>query len=52
MGKFLNLTLISLGGWLGWYLGYGVNIWVALVLAAVGSGLGAFLYRRFLEQYQ
>ena len=41
----------SLGGWVGWWLGTQVNIWLALMLGAMGSGLGFYLYRRYLSEY-
>ena len=40
----------SLGGWVGWWLGTQVNIWLALVLGALGAGLGLYIYRRYLSR--
>jgi hypothetical protein len=39
----------AVGCWLGWYLGGLINIWGSLIFAALGTGLGLYLARRFLS---
>ncbi|MCD6249674.1 MAG: hypothetical protein J7J98_05000 [candidate division Zixibacteria bacterium] len=50
MNRFLMAGSVSMGSWGGWWLGSQVNIWLALVLGAVGGGLGLYLYRRYLSE--
>ena len=50
MNRLLYIGSVSLGLWGGWWLGYQVNIWVALVLASIGTALGWFVYRRYLSR--
>ena len=51
MSRILKGFFCVAGGYLGWWLGIQVNMWVALVLSAFGCGLGIYLYRRFLDEY-
>ena len=50
MNKILIVGSASLGLWGGWWLGSQVNIWLALVLGALGAGLGLYIYRRHLKR--
>jgi len=45
------MTLISASvcGWIGWWLGDLVGLWTALVLSMVGTGIGLYLGRRYLQ---
>jgi len=42
---------MSLGGALGWWLGGLQSITLAVVLSAVGSGLGLYYTRKLAERY-
>ena len=43
MERTLRLIAMTLGGWLGWALGSQVGTWTAIVLSAVGTGVGLLL---------
>jgi hypothetical protein len=49
MNRIVMGICFSLGSWGGWWLGNQVNIWLALVLASIGAGLGMYVYRRYLS---
>lgn len=51
MRRFFIIGGMSIGGWLGWWAGYQVNIWLALVLTSIGSGLGIYAGRWFVREY-
>ena len=50
MNRIFMTVSTSIGLWGGWWLGYQINIWLALVLGAIGGGLGLYLYRRYLSE--
>lgn len=50
MKGLLSLFGMSLGGWLGWELGMRIGLATAVVLSALGSGLGLWAVRRFMAQ--
>lgn len=43
---FLSVTL---GGALGWWVGAHVGLFTAVVISAIGSGVGLYYGRRLLE---
>lgn len=40
MSKLLNFMGMTVGGYLGWYLGEPVSFFAAFLLSMVGTGLG------------
>ena len=40
----------TVGGWVGWWAGDHVGITTAVMLSAVGSGLGFWAARRFMDR--
>lgn len=44
-GMFLMMAA-SIGGGIGWWLGFMIDPMVAVVLASIGTGLGVYLWRR------
>ena len=50
MSRVFMAVSTSLGLWVGWWLGYKVNIWLALVLGSIGLAAGWFVYRRYLSR--
>jgi len=49
MKKMFIVASCGVGSWIGWWLGGQINIWGALVLSAIGTGLGLYLARKFLS---
>jgi outer membrane lipoprotein SlyB len=45
---FLGATV---GGWLGWALGEPMGIMAAVILSAVGTGVGIYLAYRIVHDY-
>ena len=46
--KFVGITL---GGYLGWWAGEQVGMMTAMMLSAVGSGLGLYVVLKFFRDY-
>lgn len=51
MQKLLSLMLVSLGGWLGWWLGARAGMMTAFVLSMIGVGLGLYAARLLARHY-
>lgn len=51
MTKLLWLVGATMGGAAGWWLGAFVGIMTAVVLSAVGTGLGIYVARRVGSEY-
>ncbi len=51
MKILINLVAMTIGGWLGWWLGYHIGIFTALVCSMLGTGLGLYAARRFIQLY-
>jgi hypothetical protein len=45
--RLLDLTGMTIGGWLGWAAGAPAGIFTAFIVSIVGTGLGLYLVRRF-----
>ncbi|MCH7691401.1 MAG: hypothetical protein IIA17_10210 [candidate division Zixibacteria bacterium] len=41
----------SICGWVGWWLGYHLGIFTALVLSMTGTGLGLYAGRKLNQMY-
>jgi hypothetical protein len=39
------------GGWLGWWLGARMGIMAAVILSAIGTGVGIYLAHRLIRDY-
>lgn len=50
MGKMLAFLAAAAGGWIGWAVGAPVSPFVAVLLSAIGSGLGVWGARRLVQE--
>ena len=51
MQKLLTLMVVSLGGWLGWWLGARASMMMGFVLSMIGVGLGLYAARSLARHY-
>ncbi len=51
MKGILNFVGLNLGGVVGWYLGIWHGIMLAVVLSAIGSGVGLYAIRKLSARY-
>jgi hypothetical protein len=51
MEKLFWLIGATVGGWLGWWLGERMGIMGAVILSAVGTGVGIYLAHRIIRDY-
>jgi hypothetical protein len=51
MDKILRVMAMSVGSWLGWTIGAPLSIGAAVVLSAVGSGVGLYVIRQLAQNY-
>jgi len=51
MKGLLSFLCVSIGGGIGWWLGSFVGIMTAVLLSAIGSGLGLYFALRFHREY-
>jgi uncharacterized membrane protein YbhN (UPF0104 family) len=52
MGKLAWLVGGTAGGAVGWWAGESFGFMTAFILSTVGTGIGIYLARRWLDQYQ
>ncbi|GMR14057.1 MAG: hypothetical protein BMS9Abin29_2287 [Gemmatimonadota bacterium] len=50
MKRFLNLFGMSVGGWLGWWLGAQVSLFTAFIVSIVGTGIGLYYTQRIAKR--
>jgi hypothetical protein len=43
MTKLFIFVGISLGGWIGWWIGDHIGIWTAFLMSSAGSMIGLYL---------
>ena len=51
MRGLFAFVAMTVGGWVGWWLGGLVNVTLAFVLSLVGSAVALFLARRWIRDY-
>jgi hypothetical protein len=51
MEKLLVMLGATVGGWAGWAAGEPLGIWGAVMLSAVGTGVGLYLGRRIARDH-
>ena len=51
VNTFIIIVLTSIGGWGGWWLGYHLGIFTALVLSMIGTGFGLYAGRKIGRMY-
>ena len=51
MRAFLILIVVSLAGWIGWWLGAKVGLFSAVIVSAIFSGVGLYAARRLVQDY-
>ena len=49
MKGLLNLVGMSIGGWLGWFIGAQISFFTAFIVSMVGTGAGLYLAQRTLK---
>jgi hypothetical protein len=49
MRRLFDLIGMSAGGWVGWFLGALVSVFLAFVVSMVGMGAGLYLARRITK---
>lgn len=50
MKGFLNLIGMSVGGWLGWWLGAQISLFTAFMVSMVGTGIGLYYTNRAVKR--
>ncbi len=50
MKGFLNLIGMSVGGWLGWWLGAQISLFTAFMVSMVGTGIGLYYTVRAVKR--
>ena len=51
MKKILIILSISIGGWIGWWIGEHVSIMTAYFLGVLGSAAGLYFGRKLMSNY-
>jgi hypothetical protein len=49
--RFFAVTLASVGGCLGWWLGAKIGLFGAVIFGSLGAGLGLYMGRRLQHDY-
>ncbi len=50
MKGFLNFIGMSVGGWLGWWLGAQISMYTAFMVSMVGTGIGLYYTNRAVKR--
>ena len=50
MKGFLNFIGMSVGGWLGWWLGAQISMFTAFMVSMVGTGIGLYYTNRAVKR--
>ncbi|HYH81103.1 MAG TPA: hypothetical protein VEX86_14975 [Longimicrobium sp.] len=51
MEKLFWIIGATLGGWLGWYAGDRLGMMWAVILSAVGTGVGIYMAHRIIRDH-
>ena len=51
MQKLFTFIGITIGGYVGWFIGAQVGIFTAFMLSIVGTGAGLYAARRMAQQF-
>lgn len=51
MKGFLNMMGMSVGGWIGWFLGAQISIFTAFIVSMVGTGVALFYTQRAVKRF-
>lgn len=51
MKGFLNFVGMSIGGWIGWFLGATVSMFVAFIVSMVGTGVALYYTQRAIKRF-
>ena len=50
MKRLLDMMGMTIGGWIGWFVGAPAGIFMAFVVGMVGTGLGLYATRKISKQ--
>jgi hypothetical protein len=50
MKRLLNMLAMTIGGYIGWWLGAFVSIFTAFIISMVGTGLGLYGAQRLSKR--
>lgn len=50
MKGFLNMIGMSVGGWLGWWLGAQISMFTAFMVSMAGTGIGLYYTQRMVKR--
>ena len=50
MKGFLNVVGMSVGGWVGWFLGAQISLFTAVIVSGVGTGVGLYYTQRTIKR--
>ena len=51
MGKLVVIVITSVASYLGWWLGDLINLYLAVVLSAIGTGVGVYFGNWLKKEY-
>jgi len=51
MNRFLNFAGMTIGGWVGWWIGALVSIFTAFILSMIGTGVGLYYTQRAAKRF-
>jgi hypothetical protein len=51
VGKLLGFIGMTVGGWIGWWIGDHLGLLTAFFLSMVGTGAGLYVGRRVAKHY-
>ena len=51
MQKLFTMLGMTIGGYVGWFIGAPVGIFTAFILSIIGTGAGVYAGRRFAERF-
>jgi len=49
--RFFVIAFVTLGSYLGWWLGAKISLFWAVIFSALGAGIGLYVGRRLQHEY-
>lgn len=50
MKRLFDLIGMTIGGWLGWFIGAPISIFTAFIISIIGTGVGIYVTRKVTRQ--